>query len=110
MNGIVELYKLNKSKNTYFENFFSKNRSELKNKNNIHLASLFSISSELNIEIGNLKHYKKLRNEIEHDYLPINAQSISLNELQGFTLSLLQLTRSAIFSFVFLIRTETILK
>jgi tetratricopeptide (TPR) repeat protein len=52
MNGIVELYKLNKTKNTYFENLFSKNRLELNDKNNIHLAALFSISIELNQEDG----------------------------------------------------------
>lgn len=110
MNGVVELYKLNKAKSTYFENLFSKNRDELQHKNNIHLAALFSISSELNQENGNLKFFKKLRNEIEHDYLPINETSISLKELEEFTLLLLQLTRSAIFSFVFLVRTETIIE
>lgn len=113
MNGVIELFKIRENGHTYFENFFSIYKEQLKVQKSIHLVALYSISSELNQQNGMLKHFKQYRNEMEHAFLPINEtsnNSISLTELEHFTLSLLRLTRSAVFSFVFLVREQTIIK
>lgn len=111
MNGILVLYDLERNNEDYFESFFFQKKSELESKNNIHLAALFSMALDLDQGNGIFRHFKKIRNKMEHDYMPINnseENSISLIELEKFTFELLKLARSAIFSFVFLIRTETI--
>lgn len=111
MNGILVLYDLERKSEDYFESFFYQKKSELEDKKNIHLSALFSMALELDHGNGAFKHFKKIRNQMEHDFLPINNEeedSISLKELEKFTFELLKLTRSAIFSFVFLLRTETI--
>lgn len=113
MNGVLKLYGLERKNGDYFESFFRNRKSDLSEKDSIHLAALYSFSIELNQENGIFKHFKKIRNQMEHDYLPINdavEEAISLKDLEKFTFELLKLTRAAIFSFVFLIRTETILK
>lgn len=114
MNGVLILYNLKRKSNDYFESFFSTRKDDFLEKNNIHLAALLSISKELDHGKGSFQLFKKVRNKMEHSYLPINdfysdEDSISLTELENLTLNLLHLTRSAIFSFVFLLRTETIL-
>lgn len=116
-NGILLLFEIEKHDSvSYFENVFDIYKDNLKGIQNIHLASLYSIALDLNKDIGSLKYFKVLRNEMEHGYLVVNElkniseiKSISEIELKGFTYELLQLTRSAIFSFVFLIRSRTII-
>ncbi len=113
MNGTLILYNLERDKDDYFESFFFRKRSYLADKNSIHLASLFSLAIELDQGNGAFKNYKKIRNLMEHDFFPVsadNAESMALSDFEKFTFELLKITRSAIFSFVFLIRNETIIE
>jgi len=111
MNGIFIQLGLKRNSEDYFESFFSTRNKELNCQNSIHLAALYSISCELNQNNGAFKHFKKFRNQMEHNYLPINdleADSITLDQLEEFTFNLLKLTRSSIMSFYFYIKSEQI--
>jgi len=111
MNGIFIQIGLKRNSEDYFESFFSTRNKELNCQNSIHLAALYSISCELNQNNGAFKHFKKFRNQMEHNYLPINdleADSITLDQLEEFTFNLLKLTRSSIMSFYFYIKSEQI--
>jgi tetratricopeptide (TPR) repeat protein len=115
-NGIKKIYDLNTTRFYHFEHLFTKNKEKLKNiKNNISLLALYSLSLELNQDIGPLKHYKKLRNELEHGTeIKIvkdvssenNMDTIGIKELEDFTYELLIIVKSAIFSFVSMIELE----
>lgn len=125
--GICKLYNLN-SKRIHFETFWDEpKRNEKLNKiRNIHLNALYSIACDLNTKTGELKQFKNWRNKLEHNLLVLKDTSVSsLDILKIFedeefvsvadgkdfvdkTLHLLQLTRAAIFSYVFCVRQQTI--
>ncbi|GEP94063.1 LA2681 family HEPN domain-containing protein [Chitinophaga cymbidii] len=116
-NGVIDLSDIQRNgRVSYFENVFDMYKEELKYVFNIHLSSLYSISLDLNKDQGSLRFFKRLRNEMEHGFLAVNESqgvknsvvSVSENELREFTFDLLKLTRAAIFSFTFFIRTQTI--
>lgn len=115
-NALLVLFEINKENNrdSYYESVFDMYKEGFSKIKNTHLMALYSISLDLNKDTGSLRFFKKLRNEMEHGFLMINQdsqeglQSITLKEMEQFTLDLLKLTRSAIFSFAFLVRTETI--
>lgn len=91
---------------SYFEDFFHKHKNDFNNSTNIHLAAIYSISIELERGSGNLKYFKTLRNQLEHNHFSISSNEFKL-DFEYETLNLLRLTRSAIFSFAFYVRTET---
>jgi LA2681-like HEPN len=125
--GICKLYGTGGG-NIYFERFWEdKNRKEvLEKQKNIHLNALSSIANDLNSKRGELKHFKKWRNKIEHNLLILQEKTklnidvfnilddkdfvaaVDINEFKEKTIHLLQLTRAAILSFVYCIRLETI--
>ncbi|MDR2284824.1 MAG: hypothetical protein LBE37_16540 [Sphingobacterium sp.] len=125
--GICKLYNITDG-NIYFERFWDdKNRvSILENRKNIHLNALSSIANDLNSKRGELKHFKKWRNKLEHNLFILQdsnklnldpfelisddkfVEAVDINEFKSATLHLLQLTRAAIFSLVYCIRLETV--
>lgn len=116
-NGVSILFETDssKSKTSYFEDYFDKCKAELDSKRNRHLTALYSLALDLNRQHGSFKHFKEFRNEMEHGFLAVNESStqtglirMSQEEIKQLTFDLLKLTRSAIFSFVFLVRTTTI--
>ena len=118
-NGIIDGLNLTRiDRHTYFEDMFGHYSEQLEPIKNISLCALYSLSLELNQSNGNLKYYKKLRNIMEHEtQLSILTDGriefseedkiVSTETLKELTLDLMKLTRSAIFSFVFLIREIT---
>ena len=130
--GICYTYDLttgNDSKNILFESFWKSSEERWEKINsirNIHLSALYSIASDFNTKKGEWKVFKDWRNKLEHGILilvdkkipssdPLKVYSdkelittIDINEFKDKTLQLLQLTRSAIFSFVFCIRLQFI--
>lgn len=115
-NGILLLLEIpkNNSRDSYFENVFDIYKEDFKKVSNLHLTALYSISVDLNKDYGSLRHFKQLRNELEHGFLAINTElnkditTHTEQEMKTFTLDLLKLTRSVIFNFTFLVRTHTI--
>jgi hypothetical protein len=125
--GICKLYNLD-SKRIHFETFWDEpNRNlELNKIKNVHLISLYSIACDLNTSRGELKHFKDWRNKLEHNLLVLKDSSandtdvlklfedkdfvtiIDVNIFKEKALHLLQLTRAAIFSYVFCVRLQTI--
>lgn len=125
--GICKLYDLD-SKRIFFETFWDeiKRRAELDKVKNIHLNALYSIACDLNTKTGELKHFKNWRNKLEHNLLILkdNKEFIpdglkifedeefvvvaDVNDFNQKALHLLQLTRAAIFSYVFCVRLQTI--
>jgi len=129
--GICHLFDLQKGdkEDLYFESFWKNSRAperwnQLKSIKNIHLTALYSIASDLNRVQGEFHFYKKWRNDLEHEIFNISNSNFdkdymksdwtenhfSKEEFVNKTLHLLQLTRSAIFSFVFCARKEMIYK
>jgi|GEM_PF-1451263 len=118
-NGILKLYNIEKQgKMLSFDSFFDNYELYLKDKTNIHLCALYSLSLDLknsgeSNRCGSLGHIKNIRNQIEHDLFRINntdefsEQACDISTFIDLTFDLLKLTRSAIFSFVLLIRSET---
>ncbi|HTN35559.1 MAG TPA: LA2681 family HEPN domain-containing protein [Arachidicoccus sp.] len=125
--GICKLYRT-EGGNIYFERFWEdKARKEiLENQRNIHLNALSSIANDLNTKRGELKHFKNWRNKIEHNLLILQQKTklnldsydiledkdfiavVDINDFKANTVQLLQLTRAAIFSYVYCVRLETI--
>jgi tetratricopeptide (TPR) repeat protein len=115
-NGIVDFFNIERiGRHTYFEDIFGHYKDQFEPINNISLCALFSLSLELNQSNGSLRHFKKIRNMMEHETklkivfdggIEFNEDEkvISSETMKDLTLSLMKLTRSAIFSFVFLIR------
>lgn len=125
--GICKLYNL-KNKRIHFETFWDepKRNQELNEIKNIHLNALYSLACDLNTETGELKQFKNWRNKLEHNLLVL--KDISKNDIDIFkifsdeefvavvdaedfkdkTLHLMQLTRAAIFSYVYCVRLQTI--
>ncbi len=93
---------------------------------NFHLNALYSIACDLNTNNGELKHFKNWRNKLEHNLLIIrdkrdvnydifdiikDEEFVAVTDVEDFklkTLHLLQITRAAIFSFVYCCRLQTI--
>lgn len=119
-NGVLLLFGIEKRKRTYFEDFFGVYKDELERVSNIHLAALYSMSLDLssNVEsntVGSLGYFKVVRNEMEHGLFKISSMpteldnySMNTTDFEKLSFELLRLTRSAIFSFVHLIRKESI--
>lgn len=125
--GICKLYDLD-SKRVHFETFWDeKKRNEKLNQiRNIHLNALYSISCDLNTSTGELKQFKTWRNDLEHNLLVLKditkpdfdvlklyrdtnfVTVVDASDFADKTLHLLQLTRAAIFSYVFCVRLQTI--
>lgn len=125
--GICKLYSID-IKRIFFETFWdeSKRSEELNKFNNIHLNALYSIACDLNTKTGELKHFKNWRNKLEHNLLILKDSKdlkpdaleifedeqfvvvADVNDFNEKTLHLLQLTRAAIFSYVFCVRLQTI--
>lgn len=92
---------------------------------NISLIALYAQATDLNSNTGEWKFFKSWRNDIEHNQLYIiseneiggdifdiyknnsNLQIENQNYFVNKTLQMLQFTRSAIFNYVFLVRSET---
>ncbi len=110
------------NKSVYFEDVFHQFQEELSEKKNIHLYALQSMALDLSqsldgIKVGSLGFYKKIRNKLEHGLLILNEnetdleiKEINVSDFKVFVLELMRLTKSAVFSLNFLIRTETIVK
>lgn len=119
-NGVMYLFSIPKTNNIYFESFFHQYPQEFEKIQNIHLVALYSLSLDLipndeSNRLGILGFYKKIRNNLEHNLLKvsnavtnIDERVVNIVDFENFTFELMQLTRSAIFSFVFLSRSETI--
>jgi tetratricopeptide (TPR) repeat protein len=91
---------------------------------NLSLLALYSQATDLNSYSGEWGNYKDWRNALEHELLVLTKNSekpldifraikssrrivsVDYYEFKDKTLHLLQLTRSAIFNFVFCVRTE----
>lgn len=129
--AICELYELKKaSENIYFHNFWRLNNGNRREKfesiKNPGLLALYSIATDLNeYKNGEWSMFKKYRNALEHGFLVITDTSNILDVYESFLMKeeveivnivdfeyfikhLLQLTRSAIFSFVFCVRNEAL--
>lgn len=127
--GICDIYQLldKPNENIYFESFWNPKKNQrrwerINQIQNIHLTALYSIACDLNQTNGEFGFYKKWRNQLEHGvFNTIDIKDKSqpgLNQLlsdfttkenfEDKTKHLLQLTRSAIFSFVFCVRKELI--
>jgi len=108
-------------KSVYFEDVFHQFQAELSGIENIHFFALFSMSLDLSqsldgVKVGSLGFYKKIRNKLEHGLLILNENETSLengqiniSEFKDFVIELMRLSKSAIFSSYYLIRTETIM-
>jgi tetratricopeptide (TPR) repeat protein len=116
--GIILLFELEEDNQTYFENFFDgKNKEALGKIQNVHLTALYSLALDFNRDQGSFRNYKKYRNEMEHGLLllrelneEVPKEQLSMNEFENLTFDVLKITRTAIFSFVFLVRTATIVE
>jgi len=128
--AICELYDLYPANNiVYFQNFWQLDRDNRRKKfekiKTPALLALYSIATDLNDKKdGEWAFFKKYRNNLEHKFMviyknkkPNNSyqfkdeiifveESIFIKNLE----QLLQLTRSAIFSFVFMVRETSVQK
>lgn len=128
--AIFDLLNLEKQKHEmiYFHSFWDKTPERIiffQNIKNNGLVALYSIANDLNpskMHKGELSFYKKWRNLLEHDFMIIHKNNFPedlYGSYQGFKKQIefvnehefleslthvLQLTRSAIFSFVFAVR------
>ena len=128
-NGICTLYDLNcENENIYFESFWRKSKScprwaKIKEIRNIHLTALYSMACDLNTREGELKQFKEWRNALEHKTFTLTEESMAdekmafllksfstKKEFEFKTKHLMQLTRAAIFSFVYCVRAERLQK
>lgn len=129
--GICDLFDLEVKINEliYFESFWNNPKvpsrwNEINSFSNIHLTALYSIACDLNKSDGEFGFYKKWRNKLEHGMFTIFKDNLGNEawEIEEFsdrtsevnfeskTKHLLQLTRAAIFSYVFCVRQEMIIK
>ncbi len=129
--GICKLYDLTgDTDNVLFEAFWNPANqarwSKINQIKNMHLSALYSIASDLNTKTGELKHFKDWRNKLEHGILilkdtkkettdPLGIYKdvdffsiVDIDDFREKTMHLLQLTRAAIFSFVYCVRLQTI--
>ncbi|MBQ4850756.1 LA2681 family HEPN domain-containing protein, partial [Pseudoalteromonas sp. MMG012] len=132
--GICEMFDLYPSdKKVYFHNFWKlsqNNRIDKFNEvNNPGLLALYSIATDLNEhKLGKWSLFKDYRNSLEHEFVVLynnENKSCALKAYENFSFQkeivfiekdefisnlevLFQLTRSAIFSFVFSVRSEAL--
>ncbi|PJZ27719.1 LA2681 family HEPN domain-containing protein [Leptospira kmetyi] len=115
--GILFTYNLEQEENVYFETFWRKKnvKNVLDQVSNFNVFALNSIASDLNRQNGELGFFKEWRNKLEHGLFltKYNEQKmtpdvIHISEAEFFdkTIMILQIARSAIFSFVFMIRNK----
>jgi hypothetical protein len=132
--AVCKLFDLDEeNENIYFESFWKpKGNSEKKSNRwkkiieiqNISLFALYTQAHDLNTNSGEWRKYKKWRNLLEHNFMILTdskndstdkfniemlnsfVERIDYNEFKERTLHLLQLTRSAIFNFTFMVRKE----
>lgn len=133
--AICELFDLADHKEViYFESFWrprgklnekQKQRWEKINSiNNPSLLALYSQATDLNSKLGEWRIFKSWRNALEHGIMALTLHEETFSDIYGVlseddaalkveytyfkekTLHLLQLTRSAIFNFVFCVRQE----
>lgn len=125
--GICKLYNV-PAKRIHFETFWedAKLKQYLNKTGNFHLNALYSIACDLNTSSGELKHFKNWRNKLEHNLLIVKdtftdgpdilkvfedkdfVAVVDANLFREKALHLLQLTRAAIFSFVYCVRLQII--
>lgn len=120
---------IKEGENIYFESFWNSKKSperwlKINRFKNIHLTALYSIAFDLNKKNGELGFYKVWRNRLEHGLFSLTnseynartweseqfSEKTSIENFKTQTKLLLQLTRSAIFSFVYCVRHELITK
>lgn len=128
--GICFFYELvdNPKENIYFNTFWENNAKrweKIRFMRNPHLVALYSISNDLNVKNGEFGFYKEWRNGLEHNLIVLTdndsntdpfqifsekrfVRTVSFDFFQSQALLLLQLCRTAIFSFTYAIRMETI--
>lgn len=126
--GICSLYDIGIDKNIYFQDFWrldqENRREKFESIKNPGLLALYSIATDLNKhKDGEWAHFKEWRNALEHGLLIIveddvyfdpyetlsgstDIVTVQLNDFIALLKKLLQLTRCAIFSFVFAVRHE----
>lgn len=127
--AVCELFELTSEKEkVYFHNFWALDKNGRREKfesiKNPALLALYSIATDLNVhKDGQWKDFKDWRNSLEHGFLAItesrnnddpyssykftsNVELVCVDDFEYFVKQMLQLTRSAIFSFVFAVRHE----
>lgn len=129
--GICYLFdiEIKERENIYFESFWNPKQdptrwNKINSFRNIHLTALYSIACDLSKQNGEFGFYKIWRNRLEHGLFSLTVdefenkswESKSFSEktteenFENKTKHLLQLTRAAIFSFVYCVRHELITK
>ncbi|WP_370678805.1 LA2681 family HEPN domain-containing protein [Comamonas sp. GB3 AK4-5] len=129
--AVCELFDVYPSNRTvYFQSFWQLDREDRRDKFNKHknpgLLALYSIATDLNERRdGEWSFLKQLRNDLEHEFVVIHKsdtpsdvyksydfmENIVFIREEEFIMNLkriLQLTRSAIFSFVFAVRNKAL--
>jgi len=124
--GLCKLFNIyNPKDKIYFESFWRKSEywNNLNKQSNIYLASLYSIAANLNPRTGMLKEFKTWRNSLEHGVLELVSadsdydtfsffiddnfiKTVDIKLFEKKVVHLMQLTRSAIYSFVMCARTD----
>ncbi|MCG6150315.1 hypothetical protein LFX15_18605 [Leptospira levettii] len=117
--SLVKYFNLKTKGNIYFETFWHQDevKNNLSSIHDFNLLALYSIAYDLSGKFGQLNYFKIWRNYFEHNLVIINSSktaqtSLIENEIlylnkEKFVsnlISLLQIARSAIFSFTFLMR------
>ncbi|GKX51913.1 LA2681 family HEPN domain-containing protein [Budvicia aquatica] len=126
--AVCELYNIypnQKNKIVYFHNFWkldlNSRRDDFEKIKSPSLLALYSIATDLENKSGELSFYKEWRNGLEHKFLVVhqgdkpsdlydsyslieNIIFINETEFRVHFENLIQITRSAIFSFVFAVR------
>lgn len=129
--GICYLFELGikDGEKIYFESFWNPKQtptrwSQINSFKNIHLTALYSIACDLNRANGEFGFYKSWRNRLEHGLFSLTdnkyksqilekikfGENTSEADFEIKTKHILQLTRAAIFSFVFCVKNELIKK
>ena len=119
-----------KKQKIYFHNFWQLDRDDRRSKfeeiKNPGLLALYSIATDLNKhKQGEWQDFKRFRNALEHGFLVLtksdqfedtyntyqfsnDVEFVSINNFELLTEQMLQLVRSAIFSFVFSFRNKAL--
>lgn len=127
--GIFFMYDLHteKKEKIYFDAFYNSNKNskrweQINSVKNIHLTALYSIACDLSITTGEYGFYKVWRNRLEHGVFSLKndnyisdrwedekfSTKVDFIDFENESKRLLQITRSAIFSYVFCVRQELI--
>ena len=127
---LYDVYPNKKDKKVYFQNLWQLNindrREKFEKNKTAGLLALYSIATDLNDrKDGEWAFFKSWRNDLEHKFVVIHKNEepsdvyrsydfmdeiifIKESEFVRYLEQLLQLTRSAIFSFVFMVRAEAL--